>query len=312
MNIEPYVKKLVNNLIKNKQKNKPTQPKQNIDLVLDGGAFNGSYLLGIMYFFREMENKELLKINRISCCSVSSFIALCYKADCLHLVCSIFYKKMRKQFNKSWNLNKFDEIFDILRIHLPDDICERFNNKVFISYYNIQKRQKVIKSTFNSVDEIFEAVRKSCFFPFIIDGNMIYKEKYIDGLTPFIFKRDPTRRILYIDLLRNKITDTLNIKGERNNYYRVLYGLLDVHLFFTKKTATSTCMCSYVDRWSFSHYGWYIGKKSMECLITYVVIFMKFLSDYYGSSGSKIFATLAFCIKVALTFLLKTVKNLFS
>ena len=49
IDIDHYVSKLIDNLpdtIKNKT--------QNIDLVLDGGVFNGSYLVGILYFLKEM------------------------------------------------------------------------------------------------------------------------------------------------------------------------------------------------------------------------------------------------------------------
>ena len=284
MIIEPYARSLVKNLLqydkdKIKDKDKDKSIKQHVDLVLDGGAFNGSYLLGIMYFLREMETQQLLEINHISCCSISSVISLLYKADCLHLFSTIFYKKMRKHFNNSYNLDKFDELFDIIRHHLPEDICEKMTNKVFISYYNVKQRKRIIKCKFNTVDEIFETIRKSCFFPFIIDGNMLYKKKYMDGITPFIFKRKTNVRILYIDLIRNKICDIFSIKGEQNNYYRVLCGLLDVHLFFTKKTTTSTCMCSYVDRWSFYHYAWYSGKKIAEYLILWLVVFMKLLGN---------------------------------
>ena len=36
-----------------------------LDLVLDGGAFNGSYLVGALYFLKEMEKRKYVKINRI-------------------------------------------------------------------------------------------------------------------------------------------------------------------------------------------------------------------------------------------------------
>mgnify|MGYP003840060669 CR=1 FL=1 len=36
-----------------------------IDLVLDGGIFNGSYLIGALYFLKEMEKKKYIKINEL-------------------------------------------------------------------------------------------------------------------------------------------------------------------------------------------------------------------------------------------------------
>ncbi len=63
-----------------------------IDLVLDGGAFNGAYLLGALYYLKEMEKKQLLSINRISGCSVGACGAILYLSK-IHLW---FGSKMRK------------------------------------------------------------------------------------------------------------------------------------------------------------------------------------------------------------------------
>ena len=59
--INDYVNKLIENLpddIKNR-----TMPEE-IDLVLDGGVFNGSYHVGALYFLKEMERRKYIKINR--------------------------------------------------------------------------------------------------------------------------------------------------------------------------------------------------------------------------------------------------------
>ena len=57
--IHDYVIKFIENLpdpIKN------VQVPQRMDLVLDGGAFNGSYLIGALYFLKEMEKRNYIKI----------------------------------------------------------------------------------------------------------------------------------------------------------------------------------------------------------------------------------------------------------
>ena len=46
--IDEYVNRLIENLPEDKNK------LQQVDLVLDGGAFNGSYLVGALYFLKEM------------------------------------------------------------------------------------------------------------------------------------------------------------------------------------------------------------------------------------------------------------------
>ena len=45
---QPYINNLLNNLPK---RDNPFH----IDLVLDGGVFNGSYLIGALYFLKELE-----------------------------------------------------------------------------------------------------------------------------------------------------------------------------------------------------------------------------------------------------------------
>jgi len=58
--IHTYVKKLIENLPENiTQKKEPLI----LDLVLDGGAFNGSYLVGALYFLKEMERLNYVKIE---------------------------------------------------------------------------------------------------------------------------------------------------------------------------------------------------------------------------------------------------------
>ena len=79
--INNYVNKLIDNL-PNTFKNNKT-PLQ-IDLILDGGLFNGSYLVGALYFLKEMEKKNYIKINRISSCSIGSIIGFLYFIDYLN------------------------------------------------------------------------------------------------------------------------------------------------------------------------------------------------------------------------------------
>ena len=62
--IEEYVNRLVDDLDSIKYTSEPIQ----MDLVLEGGAFNGSYLAGALYFLREMERRKYIKINRITDC----------------------------------------------------------------------------------------------------------------------------------------------------------------------------------------------------------------------------------------------------
>ena len=103
--INEYVIKLIENLpddIKN------TKEPLVIDLVLDGGIFNGSYLVGALYFLKEMEKRKYIKIDRISGCSIGSVVAFLYFIDGLDLMPELYNiinkefraKKPKKEINK--------------------------------------------------------------------------------------------------------------------------------------------------------------------------------------------------------------------
>ena len=55
--------------------------EKDIDLIISGGAFNVSYLVGCLYFIHEMREKGLIVINKISTCSASSLIGLLFLID---------------------------------------------------------------------------------------------------------------------------------------------------------------------------------------------------------------------------------------
>ena len=85
--INEYVNKLIENLPEN-IKNR-VEPEE-IDLLLDGGVFNGSYHVGALYFLKEMEKRKYIKINRISGCSAGSIVAFLYFIDGLDLMPKLY------------------------------------------------------------------------------------------------------------------------------------------------------------------------------------------------------------------------------
>jgi hypothetical protein len=271
--IQEYVNKLIENLPDDlKNRKNPLV----IDLVLDGGVFNGSYLVGALYFLKEMEKRNYIKVDRISGCSIGSVVAFLYFIDGLDLMPKL-YTVVQDDFKKCYNLKIMKTLKDMLKDNVPEDICEKVNNKLFICYNNIVKRKKIVKSNYKNLDEIFNSIIKSCFIPYLIDGNYLYENKYIDGINPYIFNKEPNKKILYLDLFGyDKISNLINIKNEKTNFHRILSGLLDVHSFFIKKSNTQ--MCSYVNDWNFINIGFNYVKFLIEkvCVyITYIFIFIK-------------------------------------
>lgn len=281
--IQDYVLKLIGNLpdeIKN------VKSPMIIDLVLDGGIFNGSYLVGALHFLKEMEKQKFITINRISGCSVGSIIAFLYYIDCLDLMPK-FYEIIHKDFKQTYNLKMIKEFKNILGENIPSNICKKINNKFYITYNNIKKGKKIIRSRYKDVDELINTIIKSCYIPFLIDGNILYENKFIDGINPFIFKKVPNNKILYLDLFGyDKIGNLLNIKNEKSNFHRILSGLLDIHTFFIKQSNTQ--MCSYVNDWNLSNLVCYYIKLMIEKILIYLTYFIIYIKDNFTCNNNNI------------------------
>jgi len=270
--ISEYVNKLIEN-IPDKIKNRTTPLR--IDLVLDGGAFNGSYLLGALYFLKEMEKRGYVKVERISGCSIGSLVGFLYLIDSLDSMVEL-YDKVFKEIRTNHNLNVLLKLKTLLKI--PDDVSSRVNKRLYVTYNNLKKGTKPVKSTYKDVDDILDAIIKSCFIPFITDGNMLYKDKYVDGVNPYVFKCEPNKKILYLNLLGlNKIGHIWNVKNEQTNYHRLLSGLLDIHSFYIKQSNTE--MCSYVEDWGVLRKSSQTMKFCIEKIILYIVRILVYLKN---------------------------------
>ena len=133
------------------------------------------------------------------------------------------------------------------------------------------------------MDDLIDTVYKSCFVPFIANGNMVYKNRYCDGINPYIFPFETNRKTLYLDLFgSDKIKYMMSVKNEKNNFHRILSGLLDIHLFYIKQNSTQ--MCSYVNQWSlYQTFHNRILKWIIERIIFYVVYIAFYLKQYIPS-----------------------------
>lgn len=215
-----------------------------IDLILSGGFFNGSYMLGALLFLKEIEKRNYIKVNRISTCSISSLLGVLYITDKLDTLCNNNYKLVFNQFVKTKSMHCMLEIRKYINVS-PSDLLQ-LNNKLYISYHNIQKQKKYIKCQFKTTEVLYETLIKSCFIPFILNNKATYKNKYIDGITPKVFKKRKGIKLLYIDIvLCDKFLDLFNVKNEYSNIHRTLIGILDIHKFFLKDFR-STSLCRFV------------------------------------------------------------------
>ena len=241
--IKYYIDKLIDKL-------NPTDNNNIVDIVFEGGLFNGSYLIGALYYLKQMEERKIIKINRISGSSIGALISLIYYSNNYNLS-DIIYKITYRHFKKKFNVNIFEKIFDNIRPYITNEVMEKINNKFYITYYNIKQNKQIVKHKYKNVDELFETIRRSCHCPYVIDNSFLYKDKYADGFFPFIFNDDLSlsNKILYLNIHNfDKLTHSISIKNEKTNYSRIFYGILDIHTFFMTKHSTS--ICSYINEWS--------------------------------------------------------------
>jgi hypothetical protein len=242
-----------------------------IDLILTGGAFNGSYLIGALIYLKELERNNYIRVSRISGVSISSIFGLLYIMDDFTKI-ERLYKNIAEEWCTQQRLSKIKQ----LRNLLGKEIAEKYylaNDRLFISYNNITTREKKTICNYNNSDELYDAIICSCFIPFYIDNQLCYQEKYTDGITPFIFPENGRKR-LFIDLFtKNKWKHMFSIEGEQTPTYRMLNGLLDIHAFFWKSKGIST-MCSYVEKWQLYDYVKYnilIYLEKTMLLILYIL-----------------------------------------
>jgi len=267
--INKYINKLLVNF--------PTKTSKPIytDLIIDGGLFNGSYLLGCLYFLKKMEKKNLMIIDKISVCSISSISILFYYIDKLD-IWEERYKKSVNYLKENGDLNIIKDMLLGIKPFLPSNFCSIINKKLHISYYHINKGKKVT-NTFKSIDHLFEIIQRSCFLPIMIDGNLLRKDKYFDGVNPHILPSHPNKKRIHIELITwDKLTDVVSIKNETTNFHRILIGLLDIHLFLIKQKSTD--MCSYIHDWSLMNLNSRMYcKKAFEIIIYYIIFIINMI-----------------------------------
>ena len=89
-------------------------PKE-IDLVLDGGAFNGIYMMGSLNYLKQLEKNNKISIIRVSGCSIGGILGVCYlldKLDNILALCKDCFKYLRKHQVLKKNVELFKNYFN--------------------------------------------------------------------------------------------------------------------------------------------------------------------------------------------------------
>lgn len=232
------MKKYINNLIDNYECSDYNNKKVYIDLILDGGAFSGSYLIGSLLYLKEMERRNYIEIKRISGCSIGALLSLVYKLDILDTHENVY--KLVKKGLKNKNMKSYYKVLDIFKKYMPKDFYKKCYGNIFITYYDIFKSKQVVKYKYKNNDDLIDTIKKSSHIPYAISGKYLYKNRYLDGLHPFVFNYKNNVRTLFLDLCSTEyLIKMLYIKNEKNNTERIMEGILKCHSYFFKNDGSN-------------------------------------------------------------------------
>jgi len=241
--LQEYIKALIINVDK-------TGVQKDINIIFDGGAFNGGFAAGIGLYLKCMEEHKLITVHSISGCSIGSILAVWYLTGCKPKGIQCFEQFMTS-YKKNMNLHAYKGIvtqcIDQIFSTTESDIINLLNGRLFITYYNVKTHSQKTVSKFKNKAHIIDCILRSSHIPYLMDGLPSYKKKYMDGVSPYSPKNGLPN--LFIKLMTLKrCARSLMLKSENNIHYRLLTGIADVNDFYT--TGNSD-MCSYMHNWSY-------------------------------------------------------------
>ena len=269
----------INKLTENLKIDKPIK----LNIVLDGGSFNGGYLYGSLLYLKHLEKNNKIIINKISGCSVGALMSVLYIIDKLEVTENI-YEIILEKLKKKSNFKHIQKIIKyIANNYFEENFYEKCNNKLYITYFNIDKHKQIVKKKYKSNDDLLEALIKSSYIPFFNGKNILYKNKFIDGIYPYIPNESVKVKTLYLSL-SYYYKYQFNTKNQSNIYSRMMAGILDIHKFFINNKKTK--ICSYINQWS-------IKEKILEYLkvyLVYLIIYLiQLINFFYSITPSFVF-----------------------
>lgn len=266
---------IINNLITElvKNMNNDNIPRK-IDLILDGGAFNGSFQLGGLMYLKEMERNGMIQVDKISGVSVGALLGIAYILDKLDVV-STYFDMLINSYKKQCSLKDvYSVIESFVKNEMNKDDYLKLNGRLYITYYNNKTKTQILKRRYKNNNDVSEIMHKTSFIPYLMNSSS-YKDKFVDGAFPHIFKCSKTKKTLFMYLLSNsKLSYMLKIKNEENLYGRMIEGIFDVNKFFNKNERTD--MCSYVDDWTVIDFG----LLRMREIVWIIILFLLDIGKY--------------------------------
>jgi|TARA_Y100000768_G_scaffold379259_1_gene354719 hypothetical protein len=217
------------------------------DLIFDGGAFNGLMGQGVSLYINSLMKIYKFKVVRVSGCSIGALLATMFVSDIYYDLEEPFISLITS-FKKTLLLNKYHSLLKkyIFSVFKTDDLSY-LTNKLYISYWDMKKFKQIVVSKYRNRNHLLKILIRSSHIPYISTNELKYQGRFVDGISPYIF-REKVRPTIFISLItRNLYSKALNIKDEYNTTPRILYGINDANNFFTLGKSD---MCSYVSNWN--------------------------------------------------------------
>ena len=266
-----YFNNYINSLIENINSNKFNET---YNLLLDGGAFNGGYMFGSLLFIKQLENKNLIKINKISGTSIGSILGLAYLTNSLNKL-FVLYNNILLNYKNNHNLSNLKSEIKKF-IHEIDIDFNKINNNLIITYYDVEKINQVSVNQYKDKSELIDILIRSSHVPFLIDGNAFYNEKYIDGITPYLLKDN--NKTLSINIGSYKICkNILFTKNEKNVWSRLMKGVIETNNFFSNK---SSFLISEINKWNICDYFYFRLRDIIFIILIFILKNYKFIINY--------------------------------
>ena len=236
-----YVDSIAKSFVKENE-----EPKE-IDLVFSSGGFNCPIGIGIGMYLKQIEKYKHIKVKRVSGSSIGAFLSLWYIMGDVNNNFDFLETELINtvnHFKKNKNLNTYNSFIRkyVYNVFKSDDMTP-IQKCLFITYYDTKKYKKQIVSKYKNREHLISCILQSGYIPYITDGNSKYKNRYIDGVSPYIFPKNKNKReTLFVNMMcRTHVFGCISI-DTKNIYKRILVGVNDANDFFT--TGNST-LCIY-------------------------------------------------------------------